>query len=213
MNTVAVTTAWEYNQLFQSLNEDPSLSLDYKKEQFARRRGHCAVKALCIAAGKHGVPYEFHKIECNGQRKILLKIGRVALIQEPILSLTEAPRASEYKRELAASHGLICQLELDLGDQPHRIRDWSGTVLAVLLHGASGPKFSQDDRALGGLMLGVPDSAYSHWVVRLDLHQLAMFGMPAEPEWTASEADEPVQRDNVNVTLKKRHRATRRSGE
>jgi len=62
-------------------------------------------------------------------------------------------------------------------------------------------------------MLGVPDSAYSHWVVRLDLHQLAMFGMPAEPEWTASEADEPVQRDNVNVTLKKRHRATRRSGE
>jgi hypothetical protein len=53
-------------------------------------------------------------------------------------------------------------------------------------------------------MLGVPDSSYTEWLIRLDLHRLAMFGvgevLPAEDK----SDDTTRQADNVKVTLKKK---------
>ncbi len=192
--------AWRYSQLYDELKHDDTLSLEYKKEVFARRRVECAVRSLSYAAKMHGVPYEFRKLTCNGQRKILLKMGRVVLIQEAMRFPTDAPRASDYKRELADAYGLIRQLELDLGDQPHKIRDWGGEVLGVVLHGAAGLNFTREDRELGFLLLGVPDAAYSQWVIRLDFHEIAMWGAEAGYDVSAPQAD--AQADNVQVTLK-----------
>lgn len=198
--TFAKDLAWRYGELYDELKGDDSLSLDYKKEVFARRKVECALRALSYAAKKHGVPYEFRKLPCNGQCKIFLKMGRMVLIQEAMQFPTDAPHASDYKRELADAHGLIRQLELDLGDQPNRIHDWGGEVLGVVLHGAAGLNFTREDKELGFLLLGVPDAAYSQWVIRLDLHRIAMWGAEIELEVGVQHAD--AQPDNVHVTLK-----------
>ncbi len=193
--------AWRYSQLFDELDQDDSLVPDYKAEIFNRRRIECAVRALSYAAKLHGVPYEFRKLTCNGQRKIVLKLGRVVLVQEAMQFPSDAPKLSDFKRVLAEAHGVIRQLELDLGDQPRRIRDWGGEVLGVVLHGASGTKFTREDRELGFLLLGVPDADYSHWVLRLDLHDIAIWGV--SDGLTDGEAAAPdTQPDNVHVTLK-----------
>jgi hypothetical protein len=156
---------------------------------------------------KHGVPFEFRRLDANGQSKLLLKAGRVVIIQEPMLTLSDHPRVSDYKIELAKSYGVLRQLELDLGDIPGRIRDWSGCLLGVLLHGASGPWFTREHKSLAGLMLGVPDSAYDHWVIRIDLHRIAMFGAEPEPYQADNGASEhDIQKDNVTVTPKKKSR-------
>jgi len=131
----------------------------------------------------------------------LVKVGRVVLIQEPILELSEKPRASDYKRVLASTYGIVRQLELNLGDQPRRILDWSGNVLAVFLHGASGRGFTRDHKRLGGLMLGVPDDEYASWVMRLDLHQIAMFGFDQAIPESVDNVNEK-QSDKVTATLK-----------
>lgn len=211
LSSVSVALAWEYRRLFDELDRDVTIPCELKEELFAKRRGVCAVSALTTACRKHGIPHAFRKLECNGQYKLLVKIGRVVLIQEPMLELTDHPRTSDYKRELADTHGFIRQLELDLGDQPNRILDWSGTVLAVLLHAAAGSKFSAEHRELGGLMLGVPDAAYQSWVMRLDLHRIAMFGFDAIADGVASSEEvrgATKQADNVRVTLKKKMRNT-----
>ena len=143
IKTASMCLAWEYDRLFEELHADTSLSIGLKLEEFGRRRGSCAVKALVRSCEKHGVPFNFRHLECNGQSKLLVKVGRVVLIQEPILELSEEPRASDYKRVLASTYGIVRQLELNLGDQPWQILDWSGNVLAVLLHGASGRCFSR----------------------------------------------------------------------
>lgn len=205
VKSTSVAIAWEYSQLYESLAGNSTLTNEYRHEEFAKRRGLCAVKAIARSAREHGIPSNFRRLECNGQNKLFVKAGRVVLIQEPMLTLDESPRASDYKRELADSHGLIRQLELDLGDQPYRIRDWSGCILTVLLHGASGPNFTREHKALGGLMLGVPNSAYNYWTMRLDLLRIAMFGFgeaPAEPPPKSD--DDGSQTDNVRVTLKKK---------
>ena len=52
-------------------------------------------------------------------------------------------------------------------------------------------------------MLGVPDDEYASWVMRLDLHRIAMFGFDRatlEPIDNATE----IQSDNVTAALKKR---------
>lgn len=206
VKSAAVATAWEYSQLYEILAADPTLTEDYCNEEFAKRRGSCVTRALAHSAKKHGIPFNFRRLDCNGQSKILVKAGRIVLIQEPMLTLDECPRTSEYKRELANSHGLIRQLELDLGDQPQRIRDWSGCILAVLLHGSSGPKFTRQHKALGGLMLGVPDAGYNFWTMRLDLLRIAMFGVGTAPVEALTDSDEArTQRDDVHVTLKKKN--------
>jgi hypothetical protein len=209
LESFSLALAWEYDRLYEDLRARAELPVPLKQEQFAERRGSCAVNALLKACKKHGVPFNFRKLDCNGQHKLLVKIGRVVLIQEPMLELTEKPRAADYKRELAGTHGLIRQLELNLGDQPSRILDWSGDLLGVILHGCSGPKFSRDHCSLGGLMLAIPDSAYSMWVMRLDLQQVAMFGLLAT-DVSADAKTQPsagVQTDNVVATLKDKKQA------
>lgn len=204
LSSACIAAAWEYRRLFDELAENLDLSDEYRSEQFNRRRGDCLVKALCFAAKKHGVPFEFLKLGSNGQAKLLLKCGRVTIIQEPILSLKDAPRAADYKLELANAHGVVRQLELDLGDLPGRVLDWDGRVLGVVLHGPAGQHFDEEDRALGTLMLGIPDAAYSHWVVRVDLHNVAMEGLHIhEPDPAPTPPDDSTQPDNVNVTLKR----------
>lgn len=205
LEAVSQGTAWEYSALYERLSEDDTLIDAYREEEFLKRRGDCAVRALARAANKYGVPAEFRKLECNGQRKLLVKAGRVILIQEPILTLSDQPSASDYKRQLADLHGFIRQLELDLRDQPHRIKDWSGCIFAALLHGPAGRRFTRDHKALGSIMLGVPDAGYQQWVLRIDLHEIAMFGRGIVTNRPADEA--VTQSDNVIVTPRKRRSA------
>jgi hypothetical protein len=203
VKSVSVALAWEYDALFQRLSTQPHIPEAYLNEEFATGRARCATRALASAANQHGVPHEFRRLECNGQRKILAKIGRLIIIQEPMTTVSDHPQFADYKLELAQSHGILRQLELDLADMPGRILDWSGCILGVLLHGAAGPWFTREHKALGGLLLGIPDSAYNHWVIRFDLFRLAMYGRDLIPDDLPSE--DVTQEDRVSVTLKKKN--------
>jgi hypothetical protein len=205
IETVAISLAWEYNALYESIAEYCGTECLYADEEFGKYMGRCAAKVLAKAANKHGVPFNLRRLDCNGQHKLLVGASRVVIIQEPMRSLADAPRATEYKRALADTHSLIRQLELDLGDQPRRIIDWSGCILGVLLHGPAGPRFTRDHKSLGGLMLGVPNAAYTEWMVRLDLHDVAMFGLRGAMREPSTVNAGTVQSDHVNVTLKKKH--------
>jgi hypothetical protein len=136
-----------------------------------------------------------------------VKAGRVVLIQEPIVWLEDAPKTADYKVSLADAHGYIRQLELDLGDRPYFVRDWSGCVLAVLLHGAVGHRFTRDNKNLGSFTLGVPDASYAIWTLRIDLQRIAMHG-EGEPEVVKPErppTQQDDQADKVVVKLKKKN--------
>src|SRR4029077_7965691 len=91
IETVSIGVAWEYNALYDALAAESDLPQSYRLEQFSRRRGNAAVVALKRAAVKHAVPYEFIRLECNGQDKLLVKAGRVILMQESILALEDPP--------------------------------------------------------------------------------------------------------------------------
>jgi hypothetical protein len=201
LETLSIAIAWEYSTLFDRLVDDATMDDHYRNEEFASQRGHVAVKAMVQAATQHGIPYDYWSLDCNGQRKLLVKAGRVILLQEPILTPFDAPRSADYKIELAATHSVVRQLELDLGDIPNRELDWSGCVLAVILHGARGQRFTREHKALGGLSVAVPDGTYEEWLVRVDLHQLAMHGLAGLNE---AEAKESLQHDEVTVRLKKK---------
>ena len=207
VESVAIGAAWGYSTLYDDIAAETGLPEALRAEQFSRRRGYVMANAIKRAASQHGVPYDFLRLECNGQMKLLVKAGRVILIQEPILTLEDHPRAADYKVKLAGVHGLISQAELDLGARRRRVQDWSGCVLGVLLHGAVGKEFTQRDRMLGSLMFGITDAAYDQWVLRVDLHQIAMYGRGAVPlpqPFTLPEVQEPNQPDNVTVTPKKK---------
>jgi len=210
LKKIAIAIYWAYAELYDELASNPDLTDAYRIERFAQLRGHRVAMAIARVSKQCGVPFNFRRLDCNGQEKLLVKAGRVIVLQEPILSLNEAPRSSDYKRELADTHAVVRQLEFDFGDQPNRIRDWSGSVLGVILHGACGPDFSAQHKMLGGLFLAVPDEAYEGWLVRLDLHRIAFWGTSEEP----TELDQPgdpegqrppmTQSDRVNVTPKKK---------
>ena len=147
IRSVSIALAWEYDSLFESLSGHPHVPDPYLNDEFSARPASCANKALASASHKHGVPCEFRRLECNGQRKILIKSGRIVLIQEPMITLTDHPKFADYKFELAKSHGILRQPEFDLGDIPGRILDWSDCILGVLLHGAAGPWFTKEHKA------------------------------------------------------------------
>jgi hypothetical protein len=204
VEAISQSIAWEYNQLYETLAADDTLVDEYRDEEFRKRRGDCAVRSLTRCAKRHGVPFEFLRLECNGQRKLLVKASRVVIFPECMLTLENRPSTADYKQELSDIHGFVRQLELDLGDRPNRIQDWSGCILAVLLHGPTGRRFTRDDRALGNIMLAVPDAAYRHWILRLDLHSIAIVGRRgASPEDKTAEST-VLQEDNVIVTSKTR---------
>ncbi len=198
----SIAVGWEYSSLFEALRSDAFLTDSMREEEFSRRRGVCVARALRSVAIRFEVPCKVQRLECNGQSKVLVQAGRIILIQEPVLTLTDHPRVTDYKRKLSEVHGLVRQMELDLGDRPFAVRDWSGCILGVFLHGSSGQRFTREHKALGSLHLAVADAAYSQWVVRLDLKNLALFGR----ENVAPDAVEtPItQTDEVRVTRKRK---------
>jgi hypothetical protein len=210
IKTISISMGWEYAECFEALARDDSLTDTLKNEEFSKRRSALAIRALVKAAKVHRVPYNFRRLACNGQEKLLVKAGRVVVIQEPIIALNDRPHAADYKVELASTHSLVRQLELEFGDQPKRIYDWSGCVLAALLHAPAGPNFTKSDRTLGALMLAVPDAAYCSWTLRLDLHRVAMFGFA--PDFETDRQEGPIQEDRVIITPKKRNAATGTEG-
>ena len=204
LEALCIAVGWEYHGLYETLAADAALTDDVRDEEFGRRRGFCVAKALGATAARFRVPVERRRLDCNGQRKTIAQAGRVLIVQEPISGLAERPRVADYKVRLAELHGTVRQLELDLGDRPDPVRDWSGCVLCVLLHGPAGPRFTRAHRTLGGLFLAVPDAAYSQWVLRIDLHDLAMHGSGrSEPRELAALGGQP---DLVVVTRKSRRR-------
>lgn len=138
-------------------------------------------------------------------------MGRIILIQETFSDSTGGPQTAEYKKRLADTHCLIRQLELDFGDQPKRILDWSGSVVAVLLHGADLLRLHLGTKPFGGLMLGVPNEKYDSWMLRLDLTKLAIHGADADTpqgEEILREKQPPTQEDAVRVTLRRKKKST-----
>ena len=207
LEALSIAVGWEYYSLYEELASNRGLTDELRDEEFGRRRGFCVARALAATATRFKVPVEQRRLNYNGQHKTIAQAGRVLIIQESIVGLLDRPKVADYKRSLAEVHGAVRQLELDLGDKPYAVSDWSGCVLCVLLHGAAGPRFTQPHRMLGGLFLAVPDASYSQWVLRLDLHRLAMFGSE-KPEVAEPAAAEGNQPDLVVVTRKKHRKRT-----
>jgi hypothetical protein len=204
IEALSIAVPWAYMELYDRLAGNQSLSDNCRDDDFNRQRGNYAAGAISRVAQQHGVPYEYRRLNCNGQNKLLVKLGRVILIQEPVRTFGDRPQVAEYKRELADLHGFVRQLELDLRDQPLRIRDWSGCILAVLLHGSAGPRFTREQKMLDNIMLAIPDADYQQWIHRYDLQEIAMFGRRLE----AVKHFDPMtsgQKDNVVVTPKNKN--------
>lgn len=202
----AIELGWVYSSLYDELADDPTLTDAFRREEFNKRRAGATMTGLARAAQRHGVPFEFRRLGSNGQNKLLIKAGRMVLIQEPVFTRWDHPVFADYKRYLANLNGFFGQLELDLGDQPLRILDWSGCVLGVLLHAPAGDRFSREDKELGSLMLGVPDVDYQQWILRADLHDLAMFGRSKEaPQNSPAAAGEARQEDKVIIKRKRKN--------
>ncbi len=208
MRSFAVQLAWGYRNLFREIRELEGLTDEYRNELFNKRRSDVATQVFAAAAKQHGVPFEFLRLSCNGQRKPVVKCGRLVLILEAVLYHNEYPQVAEYKLSLSDVHSYMRQLELDLRDQPKRIRDWNGTALGVLLHGASGARFNQKSKGLGILTLGMPDAAYRQWISRIDLRKTAMYGDGYKDNLSPHLAtpSETVQADNVVVKTKRNNR-------
>lgn len=206
LRTIATQAAWQYRTLADQIAADETIPEFAKMEEFARRRGPAIAKCMIDACERFGVPFDTKRLQCNGQRKLVVKAGRLILIQEPILTLGDAPRIADYKRQMARSVGAVAQLELPLGDRLERMIDFSQGQLVVLLHGMSGTRFNEEQTSLGALMLAVPNAEYTNWVHRFDLHNLAMFGtaeQPSVPKDTDDNggADQP---DRVQVRPRRR---------
>lgn len=212
VESVSNFAAWEYRVLFDRLLEDPTLTPDQRLQEFSRGRALAVSKAMVRAAQKHSVPYDIKRLKCNGQNKVLVKIGRIVILQEPMAFLFgDKPKAAAYKTEISRYSGVVTQLELDLGDRPSSLLDWSDGILAVLLHGASGARFGERDCELGALMLAIPDAAYENWILRIDLHDIAMFGNQPIDDSKAFR-QENVQEDRVVVKRKLKKHKTRSHG-
>lgn len=212
VESAANFAAWEYRHLYDRLAGDAFLTNDQRQYEFARGRSTALSKALVGAAQKHEVPYDIKRLACNGQGKLLVKAGRVILMQEPMVSLYgDKPKVAAYKQEISSYAGIITQLELDLGILPPQLLDWSDGILAVLLHGACGARFGERECELGSLMLAIPDARYENWVVRLDLHDLALFG-GTRTEFGQSHFDNGIQEDRVIVRRKTGKGAMRSNG-
>lgn len=201
-HALVTAAAWAYARLYDEIEVNPLIPDHMKDDEFGRRRGPAIVQCMIDACETHHVPWDRRRLPANGQQKLLIKTGRLTIIQEPILTLGDAPRASDYKRSLAQYRGATAQLELPLGDRPERLLDFSQGLLAVVLHGPTGTSFKKNHRELGAMMLAVLNAEYTGWVKRFDLHTLAMFGsISAEGEDKNPVAD---QQDRVRVRTRQR---------
>lgn len=197
----AIELGWQYADSFNRLSSFAQHMPGLGEEEFSRQRGLIATAALTQVAKTFNVPYEMKRLVCNGQHKLIVKMGRLVIIQEPILAIGECPKIADYKQELARAYGGMQQLELDLGDRPFHLTDISNSMLCVLLHGSAGPKFNETDKRLGSLMLAVPDNQYSSWLMRIDLQKVAQLGVVQD----GNDAKKPyIQEDRVVVTPKRK---------
>lgn len=205
LEALAIEIGWAYPDLYRQLATMPDDGIEYVLEQFRKRRGDAVTAAMVRCADRFGIPYRFIRLHSNGQAKLVLQTGRITIIQEPIIAFNDHPTFADYKRTLAETLSYNAQLELDLGDLPRRHGDWSGSTLAVLLHGPTGLKFSAADTGLGNLMLGLPDAGYQHWVQRFDLAAVANFGRGAGATPAPAPTVDGAQQDYVKVMLKRKN--------
>lgn len=203
----AVSLAWEYDRLYDEVAQDDSVDSHHKFEAFNRRRGAQAERSLIYACKKNRVPSDYRTLESNGHKRLFVKSGRVTIMQESLLTFNAPPKPAVFKFALAEANSIIRQLELDLGDQPRRILDWGGEVFAVLLHGACGPRFTEESCKLGGLFLAVPLPDYSGWIARLSLRDMALHGSRVVEHQHIVEEEVVIQRDCIAATLKKQYTA------
>lgn len=205
LEAVSREIGWAYPLLYEQLKPLAPDFAELAAEEFRRRRWSAVNDVLLRCAARYGIPHQLMRLPYNGQFKLLLQIGRLTLIQEPILGFDDHPVTADYKRSLADAMAYNAQLELDLGDRPVRPEAWSGSALVALLHGPVGRKFTETDTQLGNLMLALPDAAYRQWIQRLDLHTVAMFGAGAGvPRLTPAQI-EGVQRDQVSISPKRKN--------
>lgn len=207
IETVLKQLPWEYNRLFGELSKDRQLNEDQRTEEYNKRRGLCATEALIFACDRHKVPYERMRLHYNGQTKLLVRMGRIIMLQEAIDAFGDPLKSADYKVELASTSSTCRQLEFDFGDGRLRHREWSGCILAVLLHKPAGTQFTKEHKQLGGVALGIPDAGYTHWTRRFDLMEIAMFGRRGAG-WLSDTEDKSVpddQTDNVVVKPKKKN--------
>jgi len=201
LQSICVAAPWQYSELSKSLMARDDLSACEKHERFIWQRADCMNKALKICAKQHGIPHEMKRLPCNGQHKLLMKSGRVVIIQDTLQETGQRPKVADFKEQLASSMGVIQQLELDLGDRPGRILDWQDSTLAVLLHGLSGSMHHQDGISLGGMYLAIPDNGFQNWLLRFELSDVAYNGFNSKPDDTNADMT-TAQPDNVHVVLR-----------
>ncbi|MCY1644387.1 hypothetical protein [Methylorubrum sp. SL192] len=206
LETALTQLAWAYSDLYWEIEATAGLDNFQKQEEYQRRRGLCAVKTLLFACERHKVPFDRLRLDCNGQVKLLVRMGRVIIMQETIDAFGDPPKAADYKLKFASTSSAVQQLEFDFGDGRFRSREWSGCILAVLLHKPAGPNFTEAHKKLGGVSLAIPDAAYSHWTRRFDLHELAMYGRNGA-RWLEEERDTAPadQADKVTVGIKRKN--------
>ena len=207
IETALTRLPWEYERIYDELSRDRHLDFDGRMEEYNRRRGLCAVEALIYSCDRHKVPYEYFRLDCNGQRKLLVRMGRLIIIQEPAEFFGGAPKFANYKLQLASTRYSAQQLEFDFKDGFSRNREWSDCVLGVLIHKPAGPNFSKSHKAFGGATLAIPDAGYTHWTRRFDLEEIAMHGRKGA-KWLVddfAEKRDVDQVDEVFVSPKKKN--------
>ncbi len=200
---LSVAITWAYQQLFEQLNENEYLDLNRRKLEFGKQRSAAVEEAIIRVCRDHGVPYEWKRLDYNGQSKLVVLCGRVLMIHEAVQLGVKGPYAADYKRSLAGTYNMTRQLELDLGDIPGKVCDWSGDVLATLLHGFAGSLWTHEQRALGSLRVAVADGSYDSWLVNQDVTELAVEGRRNS---SIGDRDKQVQQDRTRVTLRQEAR-------
>ncbi len=198
---LSVAITWAYQDLYEWIDDAGYVDVGRKKQDFGLQRSIAVESAIIRVCKEHGVPFEWKRLECNGQSKLMVLCGRVILIHEAMKLGVKGPYVADYKRSLSSTYNVTRQLELDLGDIPGKVNDWSGEVLATLLHGHAGSLFTKEQRALGVLRVAVADGSYDSWVVNQDITEFAVEGRGASIIGTR-DADALVQPDRTKVILR-----------
>jgi len=187
----SIRVAWALADLGDEISSSPIHNQDWKYEQFVRQRLHAVEMAVANVCQDEGTPFTFDRLKSNGQRKLLVKSGRVVLLLEAMKRNLHHPETADYKRELASSRNASRQLILPFPEWDHKVADMSGEVLATLLYGTTGSPFYDHKMGLNRLQLAVPDANYNNWVIKEDLTDLALEGRIASVEFK-------VERDHAS---------------
>lgn len=200
LRALSVGVGWAYQDLFEDIVAHCLIGPAGMRREFGHRRASAVESAIVRVCRDRGIPFDWRRLDYNGQDKLIVKCGRVLLIHEAIPLDRRGPVAADYKRALVGTHNITRQLELDLGDIPGRIHDWSGDIVATILHGAAGHSFDAKSRGLGVLRIGVADGSYDSWIVNHDVTDFAMEGRPV-PDFGTEENQE--QTDRTRVVLRR----------